>query len=187
MSPRRFFRRLRGALGNAFFWAVSWSAVSGSVFAVWVLTGRVQIANPWGLALYVAASSGASGFLTGLAFSAYVTLAYREKTVLELRAFRVAIGGAAVAAVFSAGIGVLTRTAVGIPLAVADLATGGFWAAVLGMVMAGGSVRIAQRATRRQRLPSTPRPESIGRRSVSDEGTNAQEGVRAHGGEGHEE
>lgn len=146
---RRILRRLRGALGNAIFWGASWFGVMWTFLAAANVAGIIEADDPWRLVLYVAGNAGVTGFLTGGVFSAYLSVAYQDRSLLDLKARRVALGGAAVAALFSAGFGLVLRTSAGIPIIVGDFITGAFWSAALGAVMAAGSIRIAQHAARR--------------------------------------
>ena len=152
---RRILRKLRGALGNAVVWGASWFGVFGTLLAAAVLTGIIQVADPWALAFYVAANVGVTGFLTGAVFSIYLNFAYQDRPLLDLKAPRVALGGAVVAALFSTSFGLLLRTSADIPIVLGDLITGGVWTGALGAVMAAASIRIAQHAARQVIGPAT--------------------------------
>jgi hypothetical protein len=101
------------------------------------------------LVFYVAANVGGTGFLTGLAFSAYLRFGYFNRPLLDITARRVALGGAALAAVCSPLIATLARLSAGIPIALGDMLAGIPIVAVFGAVTAGASIRVAQASARR--------------------------------------
>lgn len=90
-------RRIRGAFGNAVAWAVSWVAGGTAVLGLLHLTGLFQLADPSEIFSFFVPVLGMTGFLTGIAFSAYLPLAYGDQTVLGIRLGRLVLGGAVVA------------------------------------------------------------------------------------------
>ena len=100
MFLKRLMKRLRGALGVATLWGGVWF-LGGLLFSglLGLTTGL-----PWPALLGMAGTMGRIGFLTGGAFSAYLTFGYRNKSLAEISTARVARVGGLVAAVLSPGM-----------------------------------------------------------------------------------
>lgn len=144
---RGFLRRLRGAIGNAVVWGVSWFGVSFALLTTGYLAGAVfPMADPWRLILLVATSSGVSGFLTGGLFSGYLGVVYRDRPLLGIRKSRFALGGALVAGLSSALVSVGTGSFAGFPIGF--IAVSVVQTAVFGGITAGVTIAMAQRAAR---------------------------------------
>jgi len=153
---RLLLRRIRGALGTAVLWATSWFVASFGLWtALHLFLGVLPMSDPWALILAISTSSAASGFITGLAFSAYLRITCSERSLLDLRAGRLALGGGGVAAGVSLlwSLGFQLSTGLSVPLA--TLVLGSIFPLVLGGVTAGGSIRAAQHAARRLTGPAT--------------------------------
>lgn len=90
----RLPRRIRGILGIALTWTAGWGilgAVLGNfTVPVWVeTTGRSPITY---IAL-VALSGAGCGFISGVAFSLFLLLAERKRTIYQLSLLRAAVWG----------------------------------------------------------------------------------------------
>ena len=147
---RSLIRRIRGALGSALTWGLSWLGASLVLNSVVHLVWGFPLPSPWQYILYSAVNSGITGFLTGGAFSAYLGLAYRNRTILDIRVGRFALGGAIVAGLLSPVINLsagLWARASGLPL-LAALGPGIIWASLFGGVTAGAMIKLAQGASR---------------------------------------
>lgn len=145
-------RRLRGALGNAVVWGVSWLAgawglLLGAHLLGWLPTSGSWAVAPWTTAFWFAANLGSTGFVTGGAFSAFLRFAYADGSLPNIGGLRFAAGGAMVAALLSPALTLVARAGWGVGLPV-DMVSGVWVAAVFGAVTAGSSIRIAQRASR---------------------------------------
>ena len=81
-----FLKRVRGWLGNALVWGVSWSLVTIPVMGVLHLMGLDYF--PVGMATVIAKNLFAMGFVAGGTFSTYLGLAHRNKGLEELRPWR---------------------------------------------------------------------------------------------------
>ena len=145
MSVNMWFRRLRGLVRNALVWGAGWSAFSLAVFATLRLAG-VSHAS-WTQGLGLAARFGIVGAVAGGAFSSIIRLVYHGRRLRDINWVRFGIAGAVVTGVF-----------VPLFLQTMNLISGdglvpwrlvlddALWTAVLGGVVAGGSLKLAQRA-----------------------------------------
>lgn len=139
-------RRVRAALKNAIVWAAGWAAVPATIFAVLRLTGVTSAS--WHDGLGLAARFGIVGFVAGAAFSTVVGFAYRGRRLAEISWVKFGLAGGAITAVF-----------VPLFLQTMNLLTSGhlvpwrlvlddsLWTGVLGAVVAGGSLKLAQRSS----------------------------------------
>ena len=131
---RTWLRRIRGALGMGFIWAVVWSA-AGSV-PRWVLGFNPDAPFP--------IIFGVFGFIAGVIFSAILALTERRRGFDEMSLPRFAgwgaVGGLLLAALFSAAVSL----GWGDVLAVAPTF------ALACAVSASGSLAVARRAVRRE-------------------------------------
>ena len=145
MSVDMWFRRLRGLMRNALVWGAGWSAFSLAVFATLRLAG-VSHAS-WTQGLGLSARFGIVGAVAGGAFSSIIRLVYHGRRLRDINWVRFGIAGAVVTGVF-----------VPLFLQTMNLISGdglvpwrlvlddALWTAVLGGVVAGGSLKLAQRA-----------------------------------------
>lgn len=142
-------RRLRGAIGNAMVWGVTWFSgafcVFGAMELIWGLDSAVA---PWRLILAIATNVGVTGLVTGFAFSAYLRLRHFDRPLLGIRVGRTALVGGTVAAAFSLGVGALLRLSGGLPIALGDVIAGVPMVALFGAATAGATLHIAQRSAR---------------------------------------
>ncbi len=133
---RLILRRLRGALGTALVWATAWFG-AGVLFitinqVLQLLPFRLYAQFFWSNALTYGAQMAAVGFLTGGAFSMYVTATFRDKGVQELSPGRFALGGGLIAVLLSLvslavapGLDVLLLGDLVVPLVMAGFLGGG--------------------------------------------------------------
>ena len=138
-------RRIRGAVGLALTWGVTWAiaaAITGAPIATAVLWTRGYHA-PFGLLIGAfALAGGISGFVSGAGFALLLTTSARRKTLDQLHPLKFGLLGALPAAVF----GMLLFREAGLAL----LSTG------FGFVAATGSLILARRANDRE-LDEPPR------------------------------
>lgn len=143
-------RHLRGTLVTALLWGGGWFAAVLAAVAAFTLLSIVGIV-PAGFSLREALSlpfrAGIVGAVVGVAFSASIRLLYRGRRLSDLSWVRFGIGG-----------GLLTGVFVPLFLQAMNLLSGdglvpwelvlddGLWTAVFGGVLAGGSLKLAQRA-----------------------------------------
>ena len=146
---KRFLRRLRGAVGNATVWGTAWFGWTLALFTTEELFGGLASPFPWLFILKLATIIGVTGSLTGGAFSAFLGFAYRDRSLLEIKVRRFALGGAIIAGLFSPVVAVIAGTLTGTGLASGNLIGVGAMAALLGGVTAGGTIKLAQRAARK--------------------------------------
>ena len=142
-----FWRRLRGAVGNAVVWGLSWFAGAWTWVLGLQLLGWVPDYYTWPFGLLIAANIGLTGFFAGGAFSGFLGLAYRGRALRNINVGWFALGGAAIAAICSPVLTTIARSGFGMGLP-GDLVTGGLMAALFGAVTAGTTIGLAQRASR---------------------------------------
>jgi len=141
------FRRLRGLVTNALVWGAGWSTLALVVFSTLRLTGIIPERVSWLEGLGLAARFGIVGGVAGAAFSAVIRLVYYGRRLRDINWVRFAIAGAVATGVFVPlflqTMNVLTGDGLVPWRLVLDDA---LWTAVFGGVVAGGSLRLAQRA-----------------------------------------
>jgi hypothetical protein len=145
MAVDTIFRRLRGALGNALVWGVGWFTAGLALFATLRVAGIIT--DPWAEGLEVAMKFGIVGGIAGGAFSSVIRLLFHGRRLSEISWVRFGIIG-----------GVVTGLFVPLFMQTMNLLSGDGlvpWAlvlddvplvAVLGGVVAGGSLKLAQLA-----------------------------------------
>ena len=155
-----FMRRIRGAFGNALVWGASWFGVGFALLAPIHLLDLLPVGDPWRVILSVSANLGVVGFLVGGGFSAFVSFAYRDRSLLEIRTGRFALWGAVVAGFLSPIVSHVAIMPTGLGVSLGDLVAGGVFTAVLGGITAGATIMLAKNATRRLAQPATERLEA---------------------------
>jgi hypothetical protein len=147
MSVDNWFRRLRGAFGNAVVWGAGWSAFALAVFTVLRLAGVVSKSGRWLQGFGLAARFGIVGFVAGGVFSAIMRFVYHGRRLRDINWVRFGIAGGIATGVFVPlflqAMNVISGDGMVPWRLVLDDA---LWTAVFGGVVAGGSLRLAQRA-----------------------------------------
>lgn len=147
MSADMWVRRLRGLVRNALVWGAGWSTFSFAVFAALRLAGVFSHAVSWTQGLGLAARFGIVGAIAGGAFSTVIGLAYHGRRLQDINWVRFGIAGAVVTGVFVPlflqTMNLLSGDGIVPWRLVLDDA---LWTAALGGVVAGGSLKLAQRA-----------------------------------------
>lgn len=155
-----FLRRLRGAVRNALVWGASWFT-AGLVLLVPIhLLDLLPVSNPWTVILSFSGNLGVVGFLVGGGFSAYLSLAYRNRLLLEIKAGRFALAGAVVAVLLSPIVGHVAVASSGLGASLGDLVAGGVFPAVMGGITAAATIKLAQNASRRLARPAAEQLEA---------------------------
>ena len=135
-------------MGNAVAWAVSWVTGGTAVLGLLHLTGLFQLADPSEILSFFVPVLGMTGFLTGIAFSAYLPFAYRDQSVLEIRMGRFVLGGAVIAGLICPLVILLSPLAPEFGASTRILLASELWTVVLGSVTAGATLKLAQGASR---------------------------------------
>lgn len=145
---RNLFRKIRGAIGNALTWAAAWFGGSFLAFGALSVTGLIP---PMGLGilLRLALSVGITGFFAGTGFSLFLGTAHRHHRLEDLRAGRIALGGAIVSGLVAPALSIAVMGFGAPGIGFGFLAANAMGAAVFGGLTAGGTVALAQRSSRR--------------------------------------
>lgn len=145
---RRMLRRIRGAFGNAVAWAVSWVAGGTAVLGLLHLTGLFQLADPSEIFSFFVPVLAATGFLTGMGFSTYLSFAYRGQTVLGIRMGRFVLGGAVIAGLICPLVLFVSPLAPELGASTRILLAAEVWSIVSGSITAGATLKLAQGASK---------------------------------------
>ena len=138
-------RRLRGLIKNALVWGAGWSALALGVITTLRLSG-VMSGGTWLEALGLAARFGIVGAVAGAAFSTVIRFAYQGRRLRDISWVRFGIAGAVVTGVFVPlflqAMNILSGDGMVAWRLVLDDA---IWTAVFGGIVAGGTLKLAQR------------------------------------------
>lgn len=146
MSNQVKSRRLRGAFRNALVWGVAWGGLGTAVAALMRLRDDIPFFNALLDGIGMGIRIGVAGAITGAAFSAFISFAYREKRLSEISPVRFGIGGALLAGAFVPTAMQTTSLLTGGGMVPWDLITFDIAiATVFGGVTAAGTMILAQR------------------------------------------
>ena len=93
-------RRLSAIFRNAVVWGVAWGGLGTAVSALFRLSDKIPFFNALLDGIGMGVRIGVVGALTGAAFAAFISVAYRDKRLSEISARRFGIGGAILAGAF---------------------------------------------------------------------------------------
>lgn len=140
------WRRLKGALGNAFVFAVGWSV---GAFLLWFplrqagILPHIRVIDGIGIAIRF----GVVGFITGFVFPTLMRFLYKGHRLQEISWWKFGIAGGIVAGLFvptwMQTMNILTGGG-GVPFALIRMDI--VWTALLGAVASAISLRLAQYA-----------------------------------------
>ena len=138
-------RRLRGALGNAVVWASSWFAAGLGLGTAFYL--GLSLPTPfWPYVVGGALDLATAGFLAGGAFSLYLGVAARRRTLAELKPVRLGLTGGLIAGLLVPGYILWNTLGIVYISGIAPVLVGaGATSAVLGGLTAYGTLKLAQR------------------------------------------
>lgn len=140
-------RRLRGALGNAVVWASAWFAAGLGLGTAFYL--GLGLPTPlWPYIVSGAFDLATAGFLAGGAFSLYLGVAARRRTLAELKPVRLGLTGGLIAGLLVPAYLVWTILGIGYVSGIGPVLAGaGAISAVLGGFTAYGTLKLAQRGS----------------------------------------
>jgi hypothetical protein len=147
MSIDDKFRHLRGVVRNALVWGIGWGAIVFAGVTILDITGILPEGLSWLDGLVLGAKAGVVGVVAGGAFSSVLRFLYRGKRLSEISWVRFGIGGGVITGVFVPALLQTMNLLSGdglVPWAL--VLDDGLWTGVLGAVLAGGSLKLAQRA-----------------------------------------
>ena len=100
---KNLFRRLRGALGNAVVWGITWFLAAFPLHALYWVFG-IRPGPFWERALGIMLNYGGIGFLAGGVFSLYLSIVGRRQGLRELKPGRIGLGSAITVGVVIPGL-----------------------------------------------------------------------------------
>ncbi len=151
----KWWKRLRGAVGNAVLWGVAWATASVPVIAILQVLGLGEMFGLLPLAPRIVGTLAGMGFVAGGAVSTYLALSpgrRLEDLNVPILGLLGGVFGAAMAPIF--GFLPAVASLLGVPFPVAMAWAAGI-AGVLGAATSIGTVRFAQAA---EALPAANNP-----------------------------
>lgn len=146
MADENKSRRLRGAFKNALVWGVTWGALGSVVAAGIRLSDKIPLLNALIDGLGMGIRIGVVGAISGGAFAAFISLAYRNKRLSEISWLRFGIGGAILGGVFVPSFLEIMNLISGGGLVPWHLVSDDFiLSAAFGGITAAGVMKLAQR------------------------------------------
>lgn len=149
MKTLGIMKRLKGAVVSGALWGAGWFAGSFLLFQVLRALGVLSDGLIWADGLMVAARVGTIGGLVGAAFSLFIGVWYRGRRLSEISWQRFALTGGLLAGVYVPAFLLTMNALSGDGFPIRDMLSDALLAGVLGTVMAGGSMMLAQRADAR--------------------------------------
>ena len=144
---KNVFRRLRGALGNALVWAGAWFIAAFPLTALApFIFGTTPNFTYLGAAMFLAPTLAIFGFVSGGAFSLYLGIAGRDRSLNELKPGWVALGTGVTVGLLVAAFLFLFVFLRGFPVSLGPTIMGASIFGGLAGVTALGQVKIAQKA-----------------------------------------
>ena len=146
MSDGKRFTRLRAGFRNSLVWGVIWGTLGTAVASVMRLIDKIPLGYALLDGLGMGIRIGVMGAITGAAFFAFISVAYRGKRLSEISWLRFGIGGAIVAGLFVPGFLQTMNLISGGGLVPWRLVSDDFvFAALFGGITAAGTMILAQR------------------------------------------
>lgn len=146
MSDEHGSGRLRAAFRNAAVWGVAWGVLGSVVSTCIRLVDGIPLLNAIGDGIGMGVRIGFAGAVTGAAFSAFVSLAYRGKRLTDISPARFGIGGAILAGLFVPAFLQTMNLLSGDGMIAWSLVTDDIlYSALFGGITAAGTMRLAQR------------------------------------------
>lgn len=143
MTGSDLIRRLRGLVGNALFWGVTWFV--GVMVVSTVLRFLGMVGGSWLGQVMVSGRFAVIGTITGTAFSLFIGIRYHGRRLTEISWLRFGIGGGIVAALFVPTFIIVARFLSGDAfLAWSHLIQNGLIVGAFGGVSAAASLKLAQ-------------------------------------------
>lgn len=148
-------RALRAAVGNAIVWGFGFGAAAMVAFAFMGLFGMLEpgigILDAIGMSVRI----GIMGGIASFAFAGVIRLLYRRRNIHDIDWKRFALAGAVVTGIFVPSVMYLANFLSGGPSVPFEYIKGDImYSALFGGIVAGASLRIAQRASRAADEPS---------------------------------
>jgi hypothetical protein len=146
MPDENRFRRLRAAFRNSVVWGVVWGTFGSAVATGMRLLDKIPPGNALLDGIGMGIRIGFAGAITGAAFFAFISMAYRGKRLSEISWLRFGLGGAVVAGLFVPGFLQTMNLLSGGGLVPWHLVFDDFvYSALFGGITAAGTMLLAQR------------------------------------------
>ncbi|MCL7976042.1 MAG: hypothetical protein M8863_01915 [marine benthic group bacterium] len=168
---KRILRWIRGALGNALAWGITWAGFGLLFGAISSISRPYMLPHLPGYALMI----GAIGAFFGGSFAAFISVNFRGGSVDELSPGRFAFGGAVVTIPFTLLLNAWVQSWKGW-IFLSDMIVPVAVPAVLGGLTAYTTVKLAQRA-----LPELRPTDRLESGICTDPGRLAEAADRTHG------
>jgi hypothetical protein len=146
MRATGILKQIRVAVRSGIVWGVGWAAGGFLVFQALLALGAVPGHLFWGDGLMVSARLGPIGGLVGAAFSLFIGVWYRGRRLSEIDWRRFALAGGLLAGVYVPAFLVSMKLLSGDGFSLRYILDDALLAGLFGTVMAGGSMKLAQRA-----------------------------------------
>jgi hypothetical protein len=146
MSNENRFTRLRATVRNSVVWGVIWGTFGSAVATVFRFADKIPFGHAVLDGIGMGIRIGFMGALTGAAFFAFISVAYRGKRLSEINWLRFGIGGSIVCGLFVPGFLQTMNLISGGGLVPWHLVSDDFvLAALFGGITAAGTMLLAQR------------------------------------------
>ncbi len=147
MTESSLPRRLRAVLRTALLWSATWFVSVLVIFTALKLVGFFSASAHWADGLFVALRAAIVGFVAGGAFAGFISWVYRGRRLAEMNPIRFGIAGGLATAIFVPTFLQLMNIISGDGMVAMNLVLDdGLWTGVLGGLIAGISLKIAQRS-----------------------------------------
>lgn len=138
---------IRAIARNALMWGVAWGALGTVITSIMRVMDGIPMPNAFGDGLGMGIRIGIVGGLVGALFSAFIAIAYRGKRLREISAIKFALVAALLIGLFIPLFLQSTNLISGQPLVPWSLLFDDMlMGVVFGGIVAGGSLKLAQRA-----------------------------------------
>jgi len=172
--------RFRAVIKNAFVWGVAWGALGTAVATLIRLSDKVPLGFAIMDGIGMGVRIGVVGAIVGVAFSTFISLAYRGRRLAEISWPRFGLGGLVLGGLFVPGFLQATHFLSDGTLMPWNLISDDFvYSAVFGGITAAGTMFLAQRDEARNPTPAQELSGDIDQASLGQGDLEYQAGQRA--------
>jgi hypothetical protein len=172
--------RFRAVIKNALVWGVTWGALGTAVATLIRLTDKIPLGHAIMDGIGMGVRIGVVGAIVGVAFSTFISLAYRGRRLSEISWPRFGLGGLILGGLFVPGFLQATHLLSDGTLMPWNLISDDFiYSALFGGITAAGTMFLAQRDEAKNPAVVQAIPDRIERPSLGQGDMEYQEGQRA--------